>query len=128
MAERVRSVRSPLTVAASTALGLVFLLRLPDLAEAAGYLAIVGAGIAVVSLAGAVRTLAGRVDGRVLAAGAASVAFVGQALNTFVGLPAAQDLRGDIGWAGAVALVCEIVIAFLALRSLRGNEQSAQRR
>ncbi len=128
MAERVRSVRSPLTVAASTALGLVFLMRLPDLAEAAGYLAIVGAAIAVVSLAGAVRTLAGRVDGRVLAAGAAAVAFVGQALNAFVGLPAAQDLRGDIGWAGAVALVCEIVIAFLAVRSLRGNEQSAPRR
>jgi hypothetical protein len=128
MGERVRSVRSPLTVAASTVLGLVFLLRLPDLAQAAGYLAIVGAGIAVVSLAGAVRTLAGRVDGRILAAGAAAVAFVGQALNAFVGLPAARELRGDLGWAGTVALVCEIVIAFLGVRSLRGSERAARRR
>ena len=126
MAERARSVRSPLTVMASTVLGLVFLLRLPDLAQAAGYLAVVGAGIAVVSLAAAVRTLAGRIDWRVLAAGAAAVAFVGQALNALVGLPAAQELRGDIGWAGAVALVCEIVIAFLGVRDLRGTKKPAR--
>ena len=128
MAERIRSVRSPATVAATTVLGLVFLLRLPDLTEAAGYLAMVGAGIAVVSLAAAGRILAGRVDGRILAAGAAVVAFVGQVLNALVGLPAAQELRGGVGWAGAVALLCEIVIGVLAVRDVRGTKQSARRR
>jgi hypothetical protein len=119
MADRLHSVRSPATVVATTVLGLVFLWRLPSLAQAAGYLVLVGAGVAVVALAAAVRILAGRPDGRVLAAGAAAVTLVGQVLNAVAGLPAAPELRGDVGWAGPVALVCAVVIGVLGVRDLR---------
>ena len=119
MTDGLRSVRSPATAVATTVLGLVFLWRLPALAQAAGYLALVGAGVAVVALAAAVRILAGRLDGRVLAAGAAAVTFIGQLLNAVAGLPAAPELRADVGWAGPVTLVCSVVIGVLGVRDLR---------
>jgi hypothetical protein len=119
MADAPRAVPAPATVLASGVLGLVFLWRLPALTQAAGYLVLVGAGVGVVAIAAAVRILAGRPDGRVLAAGAAVVAFAGQALNAVVGLPAGQQLRGDVGWAGAVVLVCAVVIGVLGVRDLR---------
>jgi hypothetical protein len=114
-----RTVPAPATVLASGVLGLVFLWRLPALTQAAGYLALVGAGVGVVAVAAAVRILAGRPGGRVLAAGAAVVAFGGQALNAVVGLPAGEQLRGDVGWAGVVVLVCSVVIGVLGVRDLR---------
>lgn len=119
MTDGLRSVHSPATAVATAVLGLVFLWRLPVLAQAAGYLALVGAGVAVVALAAAVRILAGRLDGRVLAAGAAAVAFIGQLLNAVAGLPAAPELHGDVGWAGPVTLVCSVVIGVLGVRDLR---------
>lgn len=119
MAERLRSVGCPVTVAATTVLALVFVWRMPVLAQAAGYLVLVGAGVVVLALAAVGRMLAGRPDGRVLAIGAATLAFVGQALNSSVGLPAAGELQGGVGTAGVVTLACEVLIVVLGVRDLR---------
>ena len=99
----------------------VFAWRLPAITDAASYLAPVAGSVVVVGLVAALRLLTGHADGWVLALAAAAVALMGQVLNQAAGLPAARELHGRPGWAGAVALGCEVAVAVLAVLRLRSR-------
>ena len=102
-------------------LALVFAWRLPEIAAAASYLAPVAGAVVVAGLVAALRLLTGHADGWLLALAAASVALMGQVLNEAAGLPAARELHGTPGWAGAVTFGCEVTVAVLAVLRLRSR-------
>ena len=102
-------------------LALVFAWRLPAITDAASYLAPVAGAVVVAGLVAALRLLTGHADGWLLALAAAAVALMGQVLNEAAGLPAARELHGPPGWAGAVALGCEVTIAVLTVLRLRSR-------
>lgn len=112
---------APAAALAAGLLALVFAWRLPAIADAAFYLAPVAVAVVVVGLLATLRLVTGHPDGWVLALAAAAVALMGQVLNEAAGLPAARELHGRPGWAGAVALGCEVAIAVLAVRWLRSR-------
>ncbi|RYU10165.1 hypothetical protein [Nocardioides iriomotensis] len=120
---------SRVTAAACVVLGLVLLWRLPLTVHVAPYLGLVVAGVALGALVAAARLLTGHGDGRALALTVVALALVGQALNTFAGLPAATDLRGQVGWAMLTALAAEVVILSLLARAafLRAPRPRARR-
>ena len=102
-------------------LATVFAWRLPAITDAASYLAPVGGAVVVAGLVAALRLHTDHADGWLLALAAAAVALMGQVLNQAAGLPAARELHGPPGWAGAVALCCEVTVAVLAVLRLRSR-------
>ena len=102
-------------------LALVFAWRLPAITDAASYLAPVGGAVVVAGLVAALRLHTGHADGWLLALAAAAVALMGQVLNQAAGLPAARELHGPPGWAGGLALCCEVAVAVLAVLRLRSR-------
>lgn len=104
------SSRAKLAAVTTLLLGLVFLSRLPQLADTAGYLAVLAGGVVVAGLLTGYRLwFGGHSESRLVAVTVAGLAFLGQVLNLLVGLPGARVLAGQIGLWGIAALMLEVL-------------------
>lgn len=112
---------SRLAAAACLVLASVLLWRLPLLADTADYLGLVAGAVALGALVAGARLLTGHGDGRAIALTVVALAVIGEALNTFAGLPAATDLRGEVGWATFTALAAELAIVVLLVGEAVGT-------
>jgi hypothetical protein len=103
--------RARLASVGTALLGLVYLVRLPVIAAAAGYLGVLAMAVVLVSAVVGFRLWTGGfLEARLLAVGLSAVTLAGQLLSMVMGLPGAARLAGPPGPFGTAALLIEVGI------------------